>query len=92
MGMKPGLSHQGKYVYLVSLPSTVFEPSEKEITEGYRKLHNEELHNLYSSPNIIRMMKSRMMILAGHAARMGQKPVLAGKREENIPLGGLRPT
>jgi hypothetical protein len=38
----------------------------------WRKLHNEELHNLYSSPNMIRMMKSRRMRWAGHVARMGE--------------------
>jgi hypothetical protein len=40
---------------------------------GRRKLHNEELHNLYSSPSIIRTIKSRRMSLAGHVARMGEK-------------------
>jgi hypothetical protein len=40
-----------------------------EVT-GHRKLHNEELHNLYSSPNILRMIKSRRMRWAGHVARM----------------------
>jgi hypothetical protein len=40
---------------------------------GWRKLHNEELHNLYSSPNIIRMIKSRRMRWAGHVARIGDK-------------------
>jgi hypothetical protein len=39
-----------------------------EVTEGWRKLHNEELHNLYSSPSIIRMIKSRRMRWAGHVA------------------------
>jgi hypothetical protein len=39
----------------------------------WRKLHNEKLHNLYSSPNIIRMIKSRRMRWAGHVARMGEK-------------------
>jgi hypothetical protein len=43
------------------------------MTGGWRKLHNEELHNLYSSPNIIRIMKSRRMRLARHVARMGAK-------------------
>jgi hypothetical protein len=46
--------------------------SEREVVMGvWRKLHNEELCNLYSSPNIIRMIKSRMMRWAGHVARMG---------------------
>jgi hypothetical protein len=40
------------------------------VTEGWRKLHNEDLHNLYSSPSIIRMIKSRRIIWAGHVARM----------------------
>jgi hypothetical protein len=40
---------------------------------GWSKLHNEELHNLYSSPSIIRMIKSRRMRWAGHVARMGEK-------------------
>jgi hypothetical protein len=43
------------------------------VTGGWRKLHNEELHNLYSSPSIIRMIKSRRMRWAGHVARMGAK-------------------
>jgi hypothetical protein len=44
-----------------------------EMTGGWRKLHNEELHNLYSSPNIIRLIKSRIMEWAVHVARMGKK-------------------
>jgi hypothetical protein len=40
---------------------------------GWRKLRNEELHNLYSSPSVIRMIMSRRMKLAGHVARMGEK-------------------
>jgi hypothetical protein len=43
------------------------------VTGGWKKLHSEELHNLYSSPNIIRMIKSRRMRWAGHVARMEQK-------------------
>jgi hypothetical protein len=43
------------------------------VTGGWRKLHNEELHNLYASPNIIRMIKTRRMRWAGHVARMGEK-------------------
>jgi hypothetical protein len=53
------------------------------VTVGWRKLHDEELHNLYSSPNIIRMMKSRRMRWAGLVARMGEKrnayKILVGK-------------
>jgi hypothetical protein len=49
----------------------IFGPKRDEVTGGWRKLHNEELHNLYSSPGIIRMIKSRRMRLAGHVARRG---------------------
>jgi hypothetical protein len=49
----------------------IFGPKRDEVTGGWRKLHNEELHNLYSSPSIIRMIKSRRMSWAGHVARMG---------------------
>jgi hypothetical protein len=47
----------------------IFGPRRDEVTGDWRKLHNEEFHNLYSSPNIIRMIKSRSMRWAGHAAR-----------------------
>jgi hypothetical protein len=57
-------------------------------------LHNEELHNLYSSPNIIRMIKSRRMRWAGHVLRMGEKRkafrILVGKSEGRRPLGRPR--
>jgi hypothetical protein len=56
-----------------------------EVTGGWRKLHNEELHNLYSSPSIIKIIKPRKMRLAGHVARMGEKrnayKILVGKPE-----------
>jgi hypothetical protein len=65
-----------------------------EVTGGWRKLHNEELHNLYSSPNIIRMMKSRRMRWAVHVARTREKwnayRILLGKPEGKIPLGRPR--
>jgi hypothetical protein len=48
----------------------IFGPKKDEVTEGWRKLHNEELHNFYSSPDVIRMIKSRRMKWAGHVARM----------------------
>jgi hypothetical protein len=51
----------------------IFGPKRDEVTGGWRKLHNEELHNLYSSPSIIRIMKSRRMRWAGHVARMWEK-------------------
>jgi hypothetical protein len=58
---------------------------------GWRKLHNEEIHNLYGSPSIIRMIKSRKMSMAGHIERMGEKRIacgiLVGKPEGKKPLG-----
>jgi hypothetical protein len=49
----------------------IFGPKRDEVTGEWRKLHNEELHDLYSSPSIIRIIKARKMRLAGHIARMG---------------------
>jgi hypothetical protein len=49
----------------------IFELKRGEVIGGWRKLRNEELHNLYSSPSIIRIIKSRRMRWAGHVARMG---------------------
>jgi hypothetical protein len=51
----------------------IFGPKRDEVTGEWRKLHNEELHNLYSSPNIIRHIKSRRMRWVGHVARMGEE-------------------
>jgi hypothetical protein len=56
----------------------IFGPKRNEVTGGWRKLHNEELHNLYSSPSIIRMIKSRRMRLAGYVARMGRGEMHVG--------------
>jgi len=50
----------------------IFEPKRDEITGEQRKLHNEELNDLYSSPNIVQVIKSRRMRWAGHVARMGE--------------------
>jgi hypothetical protein len=49
-----------------------------EMTGDWRKLHNEELHNFYSSPNIIRMINSRRMRWAGHVARWGRRGMHIG--------------
>jgi hypothetical protein len=50
-----------------------FGPKRDDMTGDWKKLHNEELHNLYSSPNIITMIKSRRMRWAGHVARVAEK-------------------
>jgi hypothetical protein len=55
----------------------IFEPKREE-DGSWRKLHNDELHSLYSSPNIVRVIKSRRMRWAGHVARMGREEVLTG--------------
>jgi hypothetical protein len=51
----------------------IFGSNRDKVIGGWRKLHNEELHNLYSSPNVIRMMQSRRMRWAGNLARMGMR-------------------
>jgi hypothetical protein len=56
----------------------IFGPKRDEVTGSWRKVHNEELHNLYSSPSIIRMIKSRRMRWAGHVARMGRRGMHIG--------------
>jgi len=69
----------------------IFGPKRDEVTVDWRKLHNEELNDLYSSPNILRVINSRRMRWAGHVARMrGVYRVLVGKPEGNRPLGRPR--
>jgi hypothetical protein len=72
----------------------IFGPKRDEVTGEWRKLHDEELRDLYSSPSIIRIIKSRRMRWAGHVARMGEKRnayrLLVGKPEGKKPLGRLR--
>jgi hypothetical protein len=72
----------------------IFGPKRDGVTGRWRKLHNEELHNLYSSPSIIKIIKSRRMRWVGHVAPMGEKRkvyrLLVGKPEGKRPLGRLR--
>jgi len=59
----------------------IFGPKRDEVTGNWRKLHNEELSDMYSSPNIVRVIKSRRMRLAVHVARMGESRVQGSSRE-----------
>jgi hypothetical protein len=69
----------------------IFGPKRDEGTGEWRRLHNEELNDLYSSPNIIRVIKSRRMRWTRHVARMGEKTgayrILVGRPEGRRPLG-----
>jgi hypothetical protein len=71
----------------------IFGPKREE-DGSWKKLHNDELHRLYSSRNIVRVIKSRRMRWAGHVARMGEGrdvySVLVGRSEDKRPLGRLR--
>jgi hypothetical protein len=90
------------YLYIVyifyNLLRRIFGPKREEVTRGWRKLHNEELNDLYSSYNIVQMIRSRrMMRWAGHIARMGSRGegrgvcgVSVGKSEGRRPLGRPR--
>jgi hypothetical protein len=77
-------------VFENSVLRRIFGPKRDEVTGGWIKLHNEELHNLYLSPSIIRMIKSRRMRCAGHVAQMREKRnayrILVGKPERKRPL------
>jgi hypothetical protein len=72
----------------------IFGSKRDEVTGEWRRLHNEELNDLYSSPNIIRVIKSRRMKWVGHVARMGEGrgayKILVGRPEGRRPLGRPR--
>ena len=72
----------------------IFGPRKDEVTGEWRRLHNEELNDLYSSPNIVRVIKSRRIRWAGHVTRMGEDRgvcrVLLEKLEGRRPLGRPR--
>jgi hypothetical protein len=72
----------------------IFGPKREEVAGGWRRLHNEELHNLYASLNIIRVIKSRRMVLAAQVALMGKTrnayKFLVTEPEWKRPLGRLR--
>jgi hypothetical protein len=72
----------------------IFGPKRDEVTGEWRRLHNEELNGLYSSPNISQLIKSRRMRCAGHIARMGEKRdayrILVVRPEGRRPLGRPR--
>jgi hypothetical protein len=72
----------------------IFGPKREEVAGGWRRLHNEELHNLYASPNTVRVIKSRRLICVGRVARMGDTrhayEILVGKLEGKRQLGRPR--
>ena len=72
----------------------IFGPRREEVTGEWRRLHNEELNDLYSSPNIVRVIKSRRIRWAGYVARMGEERGCIGSwwgnRREGDPLGRPR--
>ena len=83
-----------KKISALHFSTIIFGPRRDEVTGEWRRLHNEELNDLYCSPNIVRVIKWRRMRWAGHVARMGEERgvyrVLVGKPEGKRPLGRPR--
>jgi hypothetical protein len=76
MGVKPDVTLREEHrlrVFENKVLRKIFGPKRDEVTGGWRKLYKEELRDLYSSPSIIRIIKSRRMRWVGHVARMGEK-------------------
>jgi hypothetical protein len=82
---------EGSQIYFMCVSNLVFGPKRDEATGDWRRLHNEELNDLYSAPNIIRVIKSRRLRWAGHVARMGEERgayrILVRRPEEGDHLG-----
>jgi hypothetical protein len=75
MGVKLGLPRQEEHrlrVFGNRVLRRIFVPKREEVVEDWREMHNEELHNLYNSPNIIRVIKSRRMRWAGNVTQVGE--------------------
>jgi hypothetical protein len=94
--MKLGLSLREEHRLRVSgnrVMSRIFGPKSEEVEGGWRRLHDEELHNLYASPNIVTTVKSMMMRWTGHVTRMGVMrnayKITVGKSEAKSHLEDL---
>jgi hypothetical protein len=97
MGVKPDLTLREEHrlrVFENMVLRRIFGPKRDEVTGGWRKFHNQELHGLYSSPSIVRVMKARRMRWAGHVAPMGEVRgaynILVGGPKRRRPLGRSR--
>ena len=86
------LREKRKLMVFENMVLRIFGPRSDEVTGEWRRLHDEELNDLYSSPNIVRVIKSRSMRWAGHVARMGEERgkyrVLLGDHWGNLGIEG----